>query len=56
MHRIVGGSIAKEGSWPWMADLTLKMVEPSAHTCGGALIHPQYILSATHCVASKVQL
>jgi chymotrypsin len=38
--RIVGGAFAALGDWPWMV---------FTGGCGGALIHPQWILSAAHC-------
>lgn len=47
--RVVGGKEAVHGSWPWMADLQMKLIEPNGHTCGGALINSQWVLSAAHC-------
>jgi len=43
--RIVGGYEAVPGSWPWQAYLKWK----GGFTCGGTLIHPQWVLSAGHC-------
>ena len=40
---VVGGHIAADGSFPWMVRLSMG--------CGGALIAPQVVLTAGHCVA-----
>ncbi|RWS00638.1 CUB and LDL domains-containing trypsin-like serine peptidase 1 protein, partial [Dinothrombium tinctorium] len=49
-ERVVGGQYALEGSWPWQVSLQIRHFEPSGHTCGGALISPEYVLTAAHCV------
>jgi len=46
-HRIVGGFEAVPGSWPWQAYLKFK----GSFTCGGTLIHPEWMISAAHCFA-----
>jgi len=51
-RRIVGGDKADADAWPWMAAL----IEPgwgsdyANQFCGGSLIHPNWILTAAHCV------
>lgn len=45
--KIVGGSSAKHGSWPWQVQLIRK--EDGAHLCGGTLIDDRHVLSAAHC-------
>lgn len=49
--RIVGGSDAVAFSAPWMISLQWGTILPS-HFCGGALIAPNWVLTAGHCAAS----
>lgn len=55
--RIINGSPSAEGAWPWVVSLFTKNGDPanpsSGHFCGGALIAPQYVLTAAHCVDNK---
>ncbi|XP_030835557.1 uncharacterized protein LOC578177 isoform X2 [Strongylocentrotus purpuratus] len=46
MARIIGGSSAKRGNWPWQAQLILR---GSGHYCGGTLIDETHVLTAAHC-------
>ncbi|XP_071953688.1 uncharacterized protein [Antedon mediterranea] len=45
--RIIGGTSAKRGSWPWQVQLILK--GGGGHYCGGTLISEDYVISAAHC-------
>ncbi|KAJ3607465.1 hypothetical protein NHX12_024516 [Muraenolepis orangiensis] len=49
--RLVGGSDAMAGSWPWQVSLHLSTpTVPSFHTCGGTLLNNQWVLTAAHCI------
>ncbi|XP_028907964.1 transmembrane protease serine 9 [Ornithorhynchus anatinus] len=44
--KIVGGSSAVRGEWPWQVSLWLRRKE---HKCGAVLIADKWLLSAAHC-------
>ncbi|XP_042351756.1 plasminogen-like [Plectropomus leopardus] len=45
--RILEGCVSKPHSWPWQISFQLPV---GKHICGGSLIHPQWILTAAHCL------
>ncbi|XP_062816702.1 transmembrane protease serine 9 [Anolis carolinensis] len=49
LGRIVGGSGARRGEWPWQASLQLRRGKRAEHKCGAVLVAPQWLLSAAHC-------
>uniref|UniRef100_A0A8D0B5T3 Peptidase S1 domain-containing protein n=1 Tax=Salvator merianae TaxID=96440 RepID=A0A8D0B5T3_SALMN len=47
--RIVGGSRALAGKWPWVVSVQTR----TYHFCGGSIVHPWWILSAAHCFTDR---
>ncbi|KAJ7393989.1 hypothetical protein OS493_003660 [Desmophyllum pertusum] len=46
--RIVGGEDASPGAWPWQA--MLRWSPTGSVFCGGSLVAPQWVATASHCV------
>lgn len=53
--RIVGGRVSQPGAWPWQVALLVKVFNDS-QACGGSLISPEWVVSASHCFLGKSRL
>ena len=51
-EHIIGGRPAEKGRWPWVVSLVRWRPDEGVfrHTCGAALITPDWLLTAAHCV------
>uniref|UniRef100_UPI0039800425 trypsin-like serine protease n=1 Tax=Salmonella sp. s54925 TaxID=3159674 RepID=UPI0039800425 len=48
--RVVSGTTALPGAWPWQALLLLGYRNNAGFVCSGALVHPSWVLTAAHCI------
>lgn len=55
VRRIVGGKETEANEWPWMVALLSVGEDNPADSqfCGGALIHPWWVITASHCLTSE---
>ncbi|XP_028967087.1 protein masquerade [Galendromus occidentalis] len=51
-QRVIGGRDAQHGEWCWQAAI---YNDKGQYVCGGALIGPQWIVTAAHCVTKYVR-
>lgn len=49
--RVVGGTNAEKHIAPWM--ISLQFAFGGTHSCGGAILAPEWIVTAAHCVSDK---
>jgi secreted trypsin-like serine protease len=50
--RVIGGTAAVQGAWPWQVLVVVPTEGKQYSTCGGSVIAPRWILTAAHCFQS----
>ncbi len=53
-RQIVGGKPAVPGAWPWMVSVQTFTTPDYVYFCGGALVAPNWVLTAAHCVINSM--
>ena len=48
--KIVGGSTAAKGKWPWQILMLVRYRSNRVKLCGGVIISRNCVLTAAHCV------
>jgi len=48
--KIVGGEVSARGRWPWILSLQQRVGASFGHVCTAALIAPDKVLTAAHCI------
>lgn len=48
--RIVGGSYAKPGEFPYQAFLLMVKSNDDGYTCGGSVLSERWIITTAHCL------
>ncbi|XP_076763344.1 trypsin-like [Xylocopa sonorina] len=48
--RIVGGSEAEQGKYPWQVSLQWGLISSFSHFCGGSILNSKWVVTAGHCV------
>ncbi|XP_064081880.1 trypsin-like [Macrobrachium nipponense] len=51
---VVGGFESQRNAWPWMALIGIKKEDGFDWFCGGVLINDQWVLTAAHCLDTRV--
>ncbi|XP_030851686.1 transmembrane protease serine 9-like [Strongylocentrotus purpuratus] len=49
-YRVLGGTNARQGEFPWIGSLRIEGLDFGGHWCGSTLINSQWVLTAAHCV------
>ena len=50
-NRIVGGTAAQLGHWPWIGSLQYVDEDGgTVHNCGASLINNRFVVTAAHCM------
>ncbi|KAM9299335.1 transmembrane protease serine 13-like, partial [Gastrophryne carolinensis] len=56
MSRIIGGTQASPGEWPWQISLQARSGSSFVHICGGTLINNNWVVTASHCFSKSLPL
>ncbi|XP_040281715.1 transmembrane protease serine 13 [Bufo bufo] len=54
--RIIGGTEATSGDWPWQISLQVRTSSQYEHICGGTIINNYWVLTASHCFSTSIPL